>query len=311
MTNVFDDQLCQRQPLATSLLDAALQNRRIANAYVLTGRDVDDKWSLVRQLACFLNCIKRKDDIESCVVNSPDADLEKLCQNCRWLWRNEHPQALIALDASETKSGKISVEKARLLAEEVSKTSQFHRVIVVPDASQEIFHRPAANALLKTIEEPKAGCVFFLFATDVEDVLPTVVSRAHVIPLRNRMELFRKNDLMSEFRSTYLQIRKDLSSLPSALASIKQLCDVVNESDLDAESIGQMIDVAVLVEGDLLKEKSISQKHCAQYMLRLIDLADVHRQQADHYVSKKAVIESFILSWRKLSMQLNPETSYS
>ena len=40
----------------------------------------------------------------------------------------------------------------------------------------------AANALLKTIEEPPAGVVFILIARTVASVLPTIVSRCQVIP---------------------------------------------------------------------------------------------------------------------------------
>ena len=39
----------------------------------------------------------------------------------------------------------------------------------------------AANALLKTLEEPEGGAVFVLLATSLEGVLPTVVSRAQAV----------------------------------------------------------------------------------------------------------------------------------
>ena len=40
---------------------------------------------------------------------------------------------------------------------------------------------PAANALLKTLEEPDAGAVFMLLTNSLESVLPTVVSRARPV----------------------------------------------------------------------------------------------------------------------------------
>src|SRR5918999_2105693 len=39
----------------------------------------------------------------------------------------------------------------------------------------------AANALLKTLEEPQGGAVFVLRASSLEGVLPTVVSRAQMV----------------------------------------------------------------------------------------------------------------------------------
>ena len=42
----------------------------------------------------------------------------------------------------------------------------------------------AANCLLKTLEEPQAHAVLILTAQDVGQLLPTIVSRCQVFPLR-------------------------------------------------------------------------------------------------------------------------------
>jgi hypothetical protein len=46
------------------------------------------------------------------------------CQNCRWLFQDEHPKAWLVLSAEAGKSGKIPVEAARNLSEELARTSQ-------------------------------------------------------------------------------------------------------------------------------------------------------------------------------------------
>src|SRR5262249_46335007 len=126
---------------------------------------------------------------DSYAPDCPESVLSTFCQNCRWIIKNEHPQAIISLSAEATsKSGKIPVEKARSIGEELTKTSPYIRVVVIADADQDSFHRPAANALLKTIEEPRTASIFLLFADAVELVLPTVVSRTQVIPFRNSQE---------------------------------------------------------------------------------------------------------------------------
>ena len=43
----------------------------------------------------------------------------------------------------------------------------------------------AANAFLKTLEEPVPGVVFVLLGRTREGVLPTIVSRCHVVPFRH------------------------------------------------------------------------------------------------------------------------------
>ena len=48
-------------------------------------------------------------------------DPRVFCQNCRWILEQKHPQAWIMLSSDDTKSGKIPVEKARKLCDELAK----------------------------------------------------------------------------------------------------------------------------------------------------------------------------------------------
>ncbi|AHY47023.1 ATPase involved in DNA replication [Rubrobacter radiotolerans] len=52
------------------------------------------------------------------------------------------------------------------------------RVIVLDAAS---FNPPAANALLKTLEEPEGETVFVLLASSLDEVMPTIVSRSQPV----------------------------------------------------------------------------------------------------------------------------------
>ncbi len=137
--------------------------------------------------AAYLNCtnLAANNDRACHLSGIPEKDQ---CVNCKWINEEKHPQAWLILASDPGKSRKIPVEKARLLSDELSKHSEFFRVVIVEDASQEAFHRPSANALLKTIEDPGARCLFFLFANREDDVLPTVVSRCQVIPMQSPPE---------------------------------------------------------------------------------------------------------------------------
>ena len=98
------------------------------------------------------------------------------------------PAGIIDIERGlESKSGKISVEQARDLIDEISKTSAYKRIIVVEDAGQEALHRPAANALLRTIEEPRSDVVLIFFAQALSEVLATVTSRCQIIHMSNNM----------------------------------------------------------------------------------------------------------------------------
>src|SRR5271156_893912 len=117
MSAMFDRALKERQKLACSIFEAAAQKGRLSHAYLLTGRAREDKLLLSRQLAAYLNCTgEQKSASGSCLVQVSDGFPACVCTNCRWIADNAHPQALMSLSGEETKSGRISVEKARLLA---------------------------------------------------------------------------------------------------------------------------------------------------------------------------------------------------
>ena len=179
--DIFSDELRLSQYLPTRILQSALERGRLQQAYLLTGRSIDDKWRLVIALTSYLNCKKLNENQNRSCSSANTLAEEHWCLDCRWLAEKKHPQALHILTSTDTRSGKIAVEKARELSQELAKSSQHYRAAVIDNAEQDIFHRPAANALLKTIEEPKSPCIFFLFSLTADNVLPTIVSRCQVI----------------------------------------------------------------------------------------------------------------------------------
>lgn len=205
MAKVFERSLIERQPTATAFFGSAIGEDRLHHAYIFTGGDMSDKWLVTRRITQYLNCAReQKATTGSCFTNAIEP--EEACQNCRWIEESKHPQAWFELKDSESVSGIISVERARQVSEELAKTSNYRRAVIVEDGSQDVFHRPAANALLKTIEEPRARSLFFLFARSIEQVLATIVSRCQVVPFRRD-----GNEMMGPF-ALLSQGQKDLIS---------------------------------------------------------------------------------------------------
>lgn len=338
MEMLFSKELASRQPVATRLLSNGVLMGRMAHAFLLTGRAEADKWSIARELAQFLNCSK-EDKFESgaCLIGLgfgpglnesqseplPAAVEARACQNCRWLFRDEHPKAWIVLSSEASKSGKIPVEAARNLSEELARTSNYVRVVIIEEANEGSFHRPAANALLKTIEEPRSNCLFLLFSQTQDGVLATIVSRCQVVPLNNRIEenlgiLAQLND--GKNISTLSRHPENLEIFDKlkgqgflhghhgdkhrhdsreALA-LAQILQGLLEEDYPAE---QVLDVALTMELQALK--TVSGSSASAYLGRLMRLCEEAKREIDQYVSKKAVCESFVLSWLKLRQNFN------
>lgn len=311
---IFTGALTSRQPFATRVLSAAVVRDRLAHAYLLVGRAQDDKLSIARELCCLMNCSNARSNgyAEACLLHVRAQDATTLdttaCQNCRWIYEGKHPQAWLTLSGEETKSGKISVEKARLLGDELGKESQYTRAVVIPRAGEQYFHRPAANALLKTIEDPRVACIFFLFAVTEEEVLPTIVSRCQVVPLRTTDALgltLTHAEVMPADESIHataralvdkLNGRRDHKTLAAVLEQSRALTEALSEEF----TAGEAIDLLLSMELKRLREKTAN-ADTARYLSRLYDLAQTSKEQIDHYVSTKAVIESFALSWYQMT----------
>ena len=106
------------------------------------------------------------------------------CPGCRYAVAGQHPDLmrieLLEID-EETEELKavetIGIKRIRALTEFVALTSHRQRAKVAVIAPAERMQGPAANALLKTLEEPPAG-TFIILVTDLVGRLPaTIVSR--------------------------------------------------------------------------------------------------------------------------------------
>lgn len=129
------------------------------------------------------------------------------CASCGWFTQYSHPdyrrvrpELLDEEDASssdgdapesEKKSAKASkapskeivINQVRALGDfmNISTHRQGVRVIVLYPA--EAVNVPAANALLKSLEEPNAKTVFILVSNSLDRLLPTILSRCHKFAL--------------------------------------------------------------------------------------------------------------------------------
>lgn len=89
--------------------------------------------------------------------------------------RGQH-EHINLLAPEEGKSIKISQVKDLIYGLSLKTFSdQMPRFVIIEDAH--LLTTPAANALLKILEEPPEGTIFFLLATSISQVLPTIASR--------------------------------------------------------------------------------------------------------------------------------------
>ena len=103
-----------------------------------------------------------------------------VCRSCELLAANHHPD-LINVNLVE-KSRFIKVDQVRALSQQLNQTAQYHRQVAVIDPAQQL-NTAAANALLKTLEEPAGSVLLILTAHHRSQVPATISSRTQVVDL--------------------------------------------------------------------------------------------------------------------------------
>jgi DNA polymerase-3 subunit delta' len=97
------------------------------------------------------------------------------CQECRWIAADQHPD--VTRLSPEGDSTQILIQSVRDLAADLSLTShgRGYKIAIVSPA--EAMNHFAANALLKTLEEPPKRTVVLLVTSQPSRLLPTLRSR--------------------------------------------------------------------------------------------------------------------------------------
>ncbi len=102
------------------------------------------------------------------------------CLACRTSLAGSHADVTSLVTEKTQLTLEPTREAVRLAA--LSPASRRWQVMIVEDADR--LNDPAANALLKSIEEPPPRTVWLLCAPTVEDVVPTIRSRCRAVVLR-------------------------------------------------------------------------------------------------------------------------------
>ena len=153
----------------TTMLSRAIERGRLHHGLVFTGPRGIGKATLARGLACALIC--------------PVAPARGCgtCDACRRLLGGRHTDLRRLEGPGKTRT--IATGPAREMAIQAQHApfeAPAHIIIIDP---ADRMHPAAAAAMLKSIEEPNPGVHWILLATNVSDVLDTILSRCMTIPL--------------------------------------------------------------------------------------------------------------------------------
>jgi DNA polymerase III subunit delta' len=161
---VFDDIVGQER-VVTFLRHAAV-NHSVSHAYLFVGPPGAGKMTVARAFACAVLC-----DDGGCGA----------CGVCLRVKRGGHPDVHII--QPEGAAGYVKEQVSDIIRDvNLSPIDGQHKIYIVNDA--DLFNDSAANAFLKTLEEPPDDVVILLMAHSFDAVLPTIASRCQVVRFR-------------------------------------------------------------------------------------------------------------------------------
>lgn len=155
------------------------QKQKLPHALLVTGESGLGKLHFAKAFSQYVFCqsVKLKQSKEACGT----------CKECLLFAAGTHPDLLmVRLEEKETKGKKtkakqIKVEQIRQLIDFVTKTSHRGGMKVIIIEPAEAMNTSAANALLKSLEEPADQTLIFLITHAAHRLLPTIRSRCQTI----------------------------------------------------------------------------------------------------------------------------------
>lgn len=175
----FSDVIGHERPKA--ILQTALRHDRVAHAYLFHGDDGIGKKLLALRFAQALNC-----------EGEQEADACGTCRSCVQIEARTHPDFLVIEPDRELANPQIKIEQIRELEQQIvyQPLVSLKKVFLIDDADRMTLG--AANALLKTLEEPPAHSVLLLVSSRPSALPATVRSRCQNLrlapPARTQVE---------------------------------------------------------------------------------------------------------------------------
>jgi len=235
----------------------ALQTQKISHAYIIHGEKSSGKEFIARVFAMALQC--EKEGTEPC----------NECRSCKQSVSKNQPDIIYV---THEKPNTISVEDIREQVNNdvaIKPYSSKYKIYIINEAEKMTVQ--AQNAILKTLEEPPAYVIILLLVSNLQTLLPTILSRCVTLNMKPVSDRQVRKYLMEELQvpdyraDVCVAFARGNIGKAKALASSEEFDNVKNEA------------VALLKHSREMELQDIIQaiKKINEYKLQITDYLDI------------------------------------
>ncbi len=168
-------------------LQNAVRMNKVSHAYIINGERSSGKEFIAKTFAMALQCENRQ-DTEPC----------QECRSCKQALSANQPDIIFI---THEKPGTIGVDdiRSQINGDIAIKPYSSPRKIYIMNEGEKMTIQ-AQNALLKTLEEPPEYAVILILTTNVDSLLPTILSRCVVLNMKPAADAQIKKFLMEQMQ---------------------------------------------------------------------------------------------------------------
>lgn len=205
---------------------------------------------------------------------------------------SQYHRVIIFTDAEE---GKEQESKASALWEKykgelappcVDMTDDIRENWIPKPLKRNIFDSAAANALLKSIEEPSKNITFFFLTKDKEDMIETIVSRTQVVPVLSQNRETPDLSILENFFKVFPP-----KNYAEAMTYSERLLEVAKENSCTEE------DLLIIMQEYMrrLLKANAENKAVSAKIIKAIEKIQQAQDQITNYVNTQAVFDSLMI----------------
>ncbi|MDD5614228.1 MAG: AAA family ATPase [Candidatus Omnitrophica bacterium] len=202
------------QDRAVSILKRYIDLDRVQGSFIFSGLKGIGKFSIAKEFAKSASCLNSRGN--SCGT----------CSNCLQIEKESHPDVYII--RPEDKSGEITIDQIRDLQKFLNLSAQNceTKFFIIDDA--DTMNIEAANAFLKSLEEPPMDSVIILATSRSDILIPTIRSRCREIKFKNDI----RNMFAGPIQLSDHNARRILALSQAGLGDVSRYADLENYPDI-------------------------------------------------------------------------------